>query len=87
MDDAINQSSTNLERALDLALLGFEAGSIKRLVLMSDGNATEGDVWRVVPQLRAAGVRVYTIPAKVRASPLAGSSRSSRRRTCIATSR
>lgn len=68
---AIKQSATNLERALDLALLGFDAASIKRLVLMSDGNATEGDVWRVVPRLRAAGVRVFTVPATVRAGPVA----------------
>lgn len=62
----INQAATNLERALDEALLGLDRDRVKRLVLLTDGNQTEGDVWRVLPRLKEAGVRVYPIPAKVR---------------------
>ena len=35
-------------------------------MLLTDGNQTEGDVWRVLPRLKQANVRVYPIPAKVR---------------------
>jgi Ca-activated chloride channel homolog len=63
---ALDQSQTNLERALDEALLGLDRDRVKRLVLLTDGNQTEGDVWRALPRLKAAGVRVYPIPAKPR---------------------
>ncbi|HWA13527.1 MAG TPA: VWA domain-containing protein [Burkholderiales bacterium] len=62
----LDQSQTNLERALDEALLGLDRDGVKRLVLMTDGNQTAGDVWRVLPRLKAAGVRVYPVPAKPR---------------------
>lgn len=62
----LNQSQTNLERALDQALLGLDRDRVKRLVLLTDGNQTEGDVWRMLPRLKAAGVRVFPVPAKPR---------------------
>ena len=65
--DLIHQSATNLETGLLATLPGFEPGSIKRIVLLSDGNETEGDVWRALPRLRAEGVRVFTIPAETTA--------------------
>jgi uncharacterized membrane protein len=64
---ALQQDATNLELALDEALLGFDAERIDRLVLMSDGNATQGDLWRALPRLRAQRVRVYPFPARPRA--------------------
>ena len=65
-EGAIDQSATNLERALDEALMGLDRDRAKRLVLLSDGNQTEGNVWRVLPRLKEADVRVFPIPAKVR---------------------
>ena len=62
----LNQSQTNLERALDEALLGLDRDRVKRLVLLTDGNQTAGDVWRVLPRLKEANVRVYPVPAKPR---------------------
>lgn len=62
----LDQSRTNLERALDEALLSLDRDRVKRLVLVTDGNQTEGDVWRVLPRLKAAGVRVYPVPARPR---------------------
>jgi len=64
---ALQQNATNLELALDEALLGFDADRIDRLVLLSDGNATQGDLWRALPRLQAQGVRVYSFPATPRA--------------------
>lgn len=62
----IDQAATNLERALDEALLALDRDRIKRVVLLTDGNQTDGDVWRVLPRLKQAGVRVYPVPARVR---------------------
>jgi Ca-activated chloride channel family protein len=63
--EAIDQNATNLEQALSAALLAFAPEYAKRLVLMSDGNQTDGDVWRAVPRLRSERVRVFTLPATV----------------------
>ena len=62
---AVDPGATNLERALETALFGFAPGHALRLVLITDGNQTEGDVWRIVPRLRQLGVRVFGIPAAV----------------------
>ena len=64
---AVTQGSTNIELALDAALLAFRPGQIKRLVLFSDGNQTRGDLWRVLPRLQAEAVRVFAFPARERA--------------------
>jgi len=60
---AIGQSATDLEQALDMAAFGFAPHHAKRLVLMTDGNATDGDVWRALPRLQAQGVRIFALPA------------------------
>jgi uncharacterized membrane protein/uncharacterized protein YegL len=65
--NALDQSATNLEQALDGALLELDHSRAKRIVLLTDGNQTDGDVWRALPRLLAAGVRVFPVPAKVRA--------------------
>jgi Ca-activated chloride channel family protein len=62
----LDQSATNLERALDTALLGLDGERAKRIVLLTDGNQTAGDLWRVLARLTRAHVRVYPIPAKLR---------------------
>lgn len=64
---AVQRGATDLELALDQALLAFEPGQIKRLVLFSDGNQTRGDVWHVLPRLQAESVRVFAFPARSRA--------------------
>ena len=57
------QGATNLELALDQALLGLDGSRVPRVVLFTDGNQTRGDVWRVAPRLVAHGVRVFAFPA------------------------
>ena len=63
---AIDQSGTNIERAVRQALASFAPATLKRLVLVTDGHETEGNLASVVPELDAAGVRVFTVPAAVR---------------------
>ena len=60
---AINQSATDLEQALDMAAFGFAPNHAKRLVLMTDGNATVGDAWRALPRLQRQGVRIFVLAA------------------------
>ena len=46
-------------------MFGFAPHAARRLVLVSDGNQTQGDLWRALPRLQAEGMRVFTIPAAV----------------------
>ncbi|HWH47809.1 MAG TPA: VWA domain-containing protein [Burkholderiales bacterium] len=62
---AIDQGATNLESALMTSVFGFAPDHAKRLVLLSDGNQTEGDLWRALPRLQAENIRVFSIPAAV----------------------
>ena len=64
---ALKQGATDIEAALDTALLGFAPDQVKRLVLLTDGNQTQGDVWQVLPRLQSEAVRVYAYPAGARA--------------------
>jgi Ca-activated chloride channel homolog len=64
--ESIDSSATNLEQGLDRALLSLDGSRIKRLVLLSDGNQTEGEVRNLLPRMKQAGVRVYPIAANVR---------------------
>ncbi|MBI1396000.1 MAG: VWA domain-containing protein [Betaproteobacteria bacterium] len=59
----LGQGETDIERALRAALGAFAPGAVRRLVLITDGNQTRGDYWRVLPALRASGVRVFSFPA------------------------
>jgi Ca-activated chloride channel family protein len=62
---AIDQSDTDLEQALRTALSGFAPNHARRLVLLTDGNQTRGDIWRVLPRLQIEHVRLFAIPAPV----------------------
>ena len=60
---AIGQSATDIESALHAAMFGFAPYHARRLVLISDGNQTRGDVRRVLPRLQGERVRVFPVPA------------------------
>jgi len=53
---------TRLERAVQLATSLFPPGHLRRLVVISDGIETEGDVLTLAPRLTEAGVRVFAVP-------------------------
>lgn len=58
--------SSDIEQGIGTALLAFSPRYAKRLVLISDGNQTQGDVWRGLPRLKAERVRVFAFPAPAR---------------------
>ncbi|HKQ26782.1 MAG TPA: VWA domain-containing protein [Burkholderiales bacterium] len=66
-ENAINQNASDLEEGLLAALPGFAPGLAKRVVLLSDGNQTEGDAWQAMLRLQAVGARVFAVPAPVAA--------------------
>ncbi|MGH7907815.1 MAG: VWA domain-containing protein, partial [Candidatus Binataceae bacterium] len=55
----VNGGATDLESALTTALGIFPDATEKRLVLLSDGNQTEGDALSEAPALAADGVRIF----------------------------
>lgn len=59
----IDRTATDLERAIEASLLGFAPGDDKRLVLITDGKQTHGNVWRALPRLQSEGVRLFSLPA------------------------
>jgi Mg-chelatase subunit ChlD len=60
---AVDQSATDIEQAIFTSVFGFLPGYAKRLVLITDGNQTQGDVWRELPRLQSERVRVFAFPA------------------------
>jgi len=60
---ALDQSATDIEQGVATAVFGFLPGYAKRLVLITDGNQTQGDVWRELPRLQSERVRVFALPA------------------------
>jgi len=59
----VDQSATDIEQGVATALFGFFPDYSKRLVLITDGNQTQGDVWRELPRLQSERVRVFALPA------------------------
>jgi uncharacterized membrane protein len=66
--EALDPLVTDLEGALDAIAGSFSGDRLRRVVLMTDGLETRGDAWRAVERLRAANIRVFTVPASVRAA-------------------
>ncbi len=61
---AIGQSATDIEQALRVAAGSFDGVGARRLVLISDGVQTRGDLWRMLPRLQAEQIRVFAVPAE-----------------------
>ncbi len=59
IDQPLDGGATNLGSALTTALGIFPADAEKRVVLLSDGNQTEGNAMAEVPALAEDGVRIY----------------------------
>src|SRR5262245_34078126 len=65
---SIDQSSTNIEEAIDEALRSFPAYHLKRLILLTDGNENSGRMMNQLPRLKENRVQVYSVPMAVRAT-------------------
>lgn len=65
-DNAIDQSATNIEGALETALRSFAPHGLKRLVLITDGNENSGHATKMLARLKAQRVHVYALPLQTR---------------------
>jgi Ca-activated chloride channel homolog len=56
----VDPTATDIDGALTTAIALFPPADEKHLILLSDGNQTQGDARDELPSLSQAGVRVYT---------------------------
>ncbi len=61
--DANDAMATDLEGALQLALNTFPAQGARRILLVSDGNETQGNALSEALRARERGVSVFTVPS------------------------
>ncbi|MDB5345100.1 MAG: hypothetical protein JWP89_3477 [Schlesneria sp.] len=64
IESRIDRKATNLEEALDLSLMLISKEATGRVVLISDGIATSGDVTRILPKLKSRGIAVDVLPVE-----------------------
>lgn len=62
LDDPLDPDATDLEAGLSRALDVLDPGARGRLLLLSDGNETRGDVRRALARARREGVAVDVVP-------------------------
>jgi len=62
----LDRTGTNIERAVETALHSFSLHYLKRLVLITDGHETSGNLSEQLQTLEREGVRVYSIPLEER---------------------
>ncbi len=63
---AVDRSQTDVAAALEGAVASLPPHHVPRIVLLSDGNATHGDLNRAVEHLELRAVRVYPKPTAAR---------------------
>src|SRR5262245_521628 len=63
---SLDQTATNVSAALERGLRHLAPNSLRRIVLLSDGNDNAGDLAAVLPKLSREKVRVYTVPLEAR---------------------
>ena len=57
-----DKGATRIDEALTFARESLPAHTLNRVVIVSDGNQTSGDVLAAAKRFAAQGIRVYTIP-------------------------
>lgn len=64
-DLRVGRDATNLAAAMSSALDVLEPNAVRRLVLLTDGRATAGDLTDALARALRDHVRIYTVPAAV----------------------
>ena len=59
-----DRNTTDLERAVKSAIASFDRNRAKRLVILTDGNETVGNVWRNVEALKKENIKVHFMVPK-----------------------
>ncbi len=58
----VDVEGTDIESAIGLAMAAFQEGMQKRIVLITDGNQTQGDAVSAAQRAKAAGVDIRVLP-------------------------
>lgn len=64
IESEVGRGATNLEQALSMSLATIHDHEDGRIVLISDGNQTAGDVSRILPAVKARRVAVDVLPVE-----------------------
>ncbi len=64
IESRVSSNATNLEEALKLSAELVSKAATGRIVLISDGSATDGDVTRILPELKSRGIVVDVLPVE-----------------------
>jgi Ca-activated chloride channel homolog len=62
INSRVDRDATNIEQALSLAGAMLPEENLGRIVLISDGTATEGSLSRILDELKARGIAVDVLP-------------------------
>ena len=61
---AVDSRATDIGAAIKLALAAFPREGAKRIVLLTDGNETQGSAREAAQRARAEGADIYVVPLK-----------------------
>ncbi len=62
INSRVDRDATNIEQALSLSAAMLPEDNLGRIVLVSDGTATEGSLTRILDELKARGIAVDVLP-------------------------
>jgi uncharacterized membrane protein/Mg-chelatase subunit ChlD len=62
INSRVDRDATNIEQALSLSAAMLPEDNLGRIVLISDGTATEGSLARILDELKARGIAVDVLP-------------------------
>src|ERR671923_2692878 len=70
IDSTVSGRATDIAHAIEVALAQFPAAGKKRLVLLTDGNETQGNAQEAALVAQSLGVEVWSVPLGSRQRPM-----------------
>jgi uncharacterized membrane protein/Mg-chelatase subunit ChlD len=70
IDSAVSGHATDVGHAIEVALAQFPAAGKKRIMLLTDGNETQGNVQEAALVAQSLGVEVWSVPLGVNQRPM-----------------
>jgi hypothetical protein len=70
IDSTVSGRGTDIAHAIEVALAQFPAAGKKRLMLLSDGNETQGNAQEVALVAQSLGVELWSVPLGSRQPPM-----------------
>jgi uncharacterized membrane protein len=70
IDSAVSGRATDIAHAVDVALAQFPAAGKKRLIMLTDGNETQGNAQEAALVAQSLGVELWSVPLGSRQRPM-----------------